>query len=113
LNDDFCFSAPQLKRDPLGGAAMRAVGFVLKSFGAVLLIAVVTGSTDEQIGQRRDRRRLPQIGRSVDIGGRTLNIYCSGNGSPVVILDAGAGDGNSASARRPPYCRRWVSRYGG
>jgi pimeloyl-ACP methyl ester carboxylesterase len=30
--------------------------------------------------------------RLVDIGGRRLNLYCIGRGSPAVILDAGAGD---------------------
>jgi pimeloyl-ACP methyl ester carboxylesterase len=30
--------------------------------------------------------------RLVDIGGRQLNIYCSGQGSPTVILAAGMGD---------------------
>ena len=30
--------------------------------------------------------------RLVDVGGRRLNIYCTGHGSPTVILDAGAGD---------------------
>jgi pimeloyl-ACP methyl ester carboxylesterase len=30
--------------------------------------------------------------RLVDIGGRRLNIYCTGHGSPAVILDAGAGE---------------------
>ncbi len=28
----------------------------------------------------------------VDIGGRRLNLYCTGHGSPAIILDAGAGD---------------------
>jgi len=45
------------------------------------------GAFLEQIGQRRDRRRYPQIGRSVDIGGRTLNIFCSGEGGPAVVFD--------------------------
>ncbi|HJP86732.1 MAG TPA: alpha/beta hydrolase, partial [Gemmatimonadaceae bacterium] len=45
----------------------------------------------EQIGERRDAQRLPRIGRPVDIGGRSLNIYCSGSGTPAVIFDAGAG----------------------
>jgi hypothetical protein len=31
-----------------------------------------------------------QIGRSVDIGGRMLNIYCSGAGQPAVIFERGA-----------------------
>ena len=40
----------------------------------------------EKIGQRRDLHLDPQIGRSVDIGGRTLNIYCSGEGASTVIF---------------------------
>ena len=56
----------------------------------VLVIALtIAGVIYEQIGRRQDRRRYPQIGQSVDIGGRTLNIYCSGEGSPTVILDSG------------------------
>jgi hypothetical protein len=31
--------------------------------------------------------RYPQIGRSIDIGGRTLNISCLGNGTPAVIFE--------------------------
>jgi len=45
------------------------------------------------IGAWRDHRVLKQVGRSVDIGGRSLNIYCSGEGSPTVIC---------ASARTAP-----------
>lgn len=59
--------------------------------GVVILSAIVGGVVYEQIGERRDLRRLPRIGRAVDIGGRSLNIHCSGAGTPVVIFDAGAG----------------------
>jgi hypothetical protein len=57
-----------------------------------LLIAALAlaGILYEQIGERRDRKRYPQIGRSVDIGGRTLNLFCSGDGDPTVIFE-GAG----------------------
>jgi hypothetical protein len=41
----------------------------------------------EQTGRLQDRNRNRQIGRSVNIGGRTLNIYCSGAGSPAVVFD--------------------------
>jgi pimeloyl-ACP methyl ester carboxylesterase len=52
------------------------------------------GSVYEQIGRQQDRERLPQIGRSVDIGGRSLNIFCSGAGSPAVVFESpGAGPG--------------------
>src|SRR4051812_12345635 len=53
----------------------------------VLMLA--SGAIYEQIGQRRDKERFPRVGTAVDIGGRSLNIYCSGVGSPTVILDTG------------------------
>jgi pimeloyl-ACP methyl ester carboxylesterase len=56
---------------------------------AVLALLLTAGFTYEQFGQWRDHRRSPQIGQSFDIGGRKLNIYCSGEGSPAVIFDAG------------------------
>jgi pimeloyl-ACP methyl ester carboxylesterase len=64
-----------------------------------LFILILAGAVYEQIGQRLDRRRLPQIGRSVDIGNRKLNIFCSGEGKPTVIFDSGA--------REPGY--RWAA----
>jgi hypothetical protein len=36
-------------------------------------------------------KAYPQVGRSVDIGGRSLNIYCSGDGSPTVVLEHAVG----------------------
>jgi pimeloyl-ACP methyl ester carboxylesterase len=60
-------------------------------FSGVLLAAVIVGAAYEQIGERNQARRLPRIGRAVDIGGRSLNIDCSGEGSPAVIFDSGAG----------------------
>ncbi len=70
----------------------RLLGLAAKLLGTVVLIVVLAGVTYEQVGERRDRQRLPQIGRSVDIGGRSLNILCSGEGSPAVILDSGNSD---------------------
>ena len=51
---------------------------------------MVSGILYEQVERARDRERFPPIGRPVDIGGRTLNIYCSGAGQPAVILESGA-----------------------
>ncbi len=55
-----------------------------------VIALLVAGMIYEWVGEGRDRKRYPQIGRSVDIGGRTLNIYCSGEGAPAVIFE-GAG----------------------
>jgi pimeloyl-ACP methyl ester carboxylesterase len=41
-------------------------------------------------GERRDRTRYPAPGRLVDIGdGQKLHIHVTGEGSPVVVLEAG------------------------
>src|SRR5918993_4017458 len=32
----------------------------------------------------------PAPGRLIDVGGRRINVNCSGHGSPTVILEAGA-----------------------
>jgi hypothetical protein len=59
----------------------------LQAAGIALLILIPGGVIFERLGQRRDLHRYPQIGKSVDIGGRTLNIYCSGEGTPTVIFE--------------------------
>ena len=67
----------------------RWLKFALKSLAALMALVLGAGIVYEQIGRRRDRARFPQIGRSVDIGGRTLNIFCSGAGTPPVIFESG------------------------
>jgi len=52
---------------------------------------ILAGIAFEQAGERRDRRNLPQVGRSFDIGGRSLNLSCSGEGSPTVLFEGNGG----------------------
>ena len=65
----------------------RVISKILKGVGLTLLIAIVAGVIYEEVGRKQDRKRLPQIGQSFDIGGRSLNLYCSGEGNPAVIFD--------------------------
>ena len=58
---------------------------------SIVLIAVAGGFAYEQISAARDRRELTQIGQSIDIGDRSLNIFCSGTGTPAVVFESGAG----------------------
>jgi hypothetical protein len=61
----------------------------LRAAVAIAILALA-GALYEQIGRSRDRARYPRIGRPVDIGGRTLNLFCSGDAGPTVIFE-GAG----------------------
>ncbi|MBV8977413.1 MAG: alpha/beta fold hydrolase [Alphaproteobacteria bacterium] len=47
-------------------------------------------------------------GRRVDIGGRALNLYCTGHGSPTVVLEAGLGGRASAWAEVQPALAKSV-----
>ncbi len=73
----------------------RWAKFILKALALTIIVLIVAGVVYEQLGERRDKKLFsPQIGRSVDIGGRSLNIHCAGEGSPPVILEApGRGPG--------------------
>ncbi|MGO9083987.1 MAG: alpha/beta fold hydrolase [Candidatus Sulfotelmatobacter sp.] len=69
---------------------VRRISYV---FLTLLVLALLGGLTYEQVGRVRDARQLPpRVGQAVDIAGRTLNLYCSGQGTPTVILETG---GNS------------------
>lgn len=75
----------------MGGPTSRWVRRVVKALGLAFLVAAALGFTYEQIGRRQDNRHRFRIGRAVDVGGYSLNIDCSGSGSPAVILESGGG----------------------
>src|SRR2546423_10648381 len=80
----------------------RRIRLLLKTVVAVLAIAIVSGLIYEEIGRRNDRKRNPQIGQSIDIGGRSLNIYFFGGGRAAVVFDSSAGaPGSSLSDIQP------------
>jgi len=60
---------------------------VVRRVAICVFALLAAGVVFEQAGRRMDRRRYPQIGHSVDIGGRTMNIYCSGEGGPTVVFE--------------------------
>src|SRR6516225_3214148 len=57
----------------------------------VLLLLAGGGAAYQAIGRVLDLRRSPEPGRSVDLGGRRMQLYCTGQGSPTVVLEAGIG----------------------
>jgi pimeloyl-ACP methyl ester carboxylesterase len=57
------------------------------ALAGLFILLLAAGFTYEQIG--RANHLPPRVGRAIDVGGRTMNLYCSGEGSPTVILETG------------------------
>jgi pimeloyl-ACP methyl ester carboxylesterase len=87
----------QTTPSPAGAASRRPPGkprraHWLRRIVAGLLVAVaalaLAGAAYQSIATARDRRAYPPPGQLVDVGGYRLHIFCIGEGSPSVILDA-------------------------
>lgn len=61
---------------------------ILLGLLAVIVAVPVVGAAYQGIATRVDRRTYPPPGKLVDVGGYRLHLYCTGSGSPTVILDA-------------------------
>ena len=58
--------------------------------GAILVFVVLAGATYQGVATALERRQFRHPGRMVAADGHQLHIYCSGEGSPTVVLEAGA-----------------------
>jgi pimeloyl-ACP methyl ester carboxylesterase len=56
---------------------------------SLVLVLAISGLVYERASQARDLRFYPPCGRLIDIGGYRLHLYCTGAGSPTVILEHG------------------------
>jgi pimeloyl-ACP methyl ester carboxylesterase len=65
----------------------------VKRMGLGLLILLVlflsTGAVWQLFSQQADHVKYPPLGKLVDVDGHAMHIYCSGEGSPTVILEGG------------------------
>lgn len=65
----------------------------LVAAGVCLLLALAcAGAVYEAIESHRDRATFHPPGRLIDVGGHRLHLYCTGQGSPAVVLEAGGGN---------------------
>lgn len=62
----------------------------LVTAGAILLFLILVGTTYQGVATALERRRFPHPGRLIDVGGYQLHLYCTGQGTPAVVLDAPA-----------------------
>jgi pimeloyl-ACP methyl ester carboxylesterase len=70
----------------------RWVRYLLTGLLCLLIALVCIGAIYEGIESHRDRRQYHPPGRLVDIGGYRLHLFCTGEGSSTVILEAGGGN---------------------
>jgi pimeloyl-ACP methyl ester carboxylesterase len=77
--------------DAISSPTPRSLGSKLRLVACTGIVLLGAGFGYERFGEWRDQQRFPRVGRLVDIGGRSLNLYCAGSGSPTVVMDAGAG----------------------
>src|SRR5215470_5395578 len=70
--------------------------------------AIVSGVLYQNWSLARDRRASPRPGQLIDVGGRKMHLYCTGRGTPVVILDSGLGDSYVAWQRVQPEIAAFV-----
>jgi pimeloyl-ACP methyl ester carboxylesterase len=64
---------------------------LLSGLALVAVSLAITGALYERIGRWREAQRFPQRGHLVQAGSIRMNIDCSGQGSPTVILESGSG----------------------
>ena len=75
---------------------MKLIARVLRYLAVLLVGLGAVGATYQWRASASDAKRFPMPGERVDIGGRSLHLYCSGNGPVTVLLENGLG-GNYAA----------------
>lgn len=58
--------------------------------GAVVIFILLAGATYQGVATALERREFPRPGGLVSVGDHQLHIYCTGKGSPTVVLEAPA-----------------------
>lgn len=70
---------------------MRMLKRVLIGIAILIAVVLTTGAIYQAAASARDAARYPMPGKRFDIGGRSMHLYCSGVGSPTVLLENGLG----------------------
>jgi pimeloyl-ACP methyl ester carboxylesterase len=65
---------------------------ILRGFVILVILFAAAGFLYENISEARDRRFHPMPGQLIDVAGYKMHIDCTGQGTPVVILDSGLGN---------------------
>ncbi|WP_049789243.1 alpha/beta fold hydrolase [Granulicella tundricola] len=58
----------------------------------IFLVAVIGGATFNALAIRHYRKIAGLPGKVCDVNGHSLHLYCTGEGSPTILLSSGLGD---------------------
>ena len=72
--------------------ARHWIHIIVRGLLILAILFAAAGFLYENISEARDFRFHPMPGQRIDVGGYKLHIDCTGQGTPVVILDSGLGD---------------------
>lgn len=65
------------------------MGNILLTVVGLAIVLALVGYSYQVIGTHLDTRRFPMKGTLVDVDGHKLNINCTGEGAPTVVLETG------------------------
>lgn len=81
------------QRPSLARRVLQALGKAAKWSLILLTFALGTSALTARVQHRRDARRWKAPGRVLAVeNGRSMHLYCTGSGTPTVVLEAGLGD---------------------
>ena len=81
---------PKNKSSRLG--CLAQVGRAFLWLVAIVALLLAAGYAYQRQTTAADFKQFPAPGQRVDVGGYSLRINCTGEGSPTVVVDAGNGD---------------------
>lgn len=93
---------------PGRSGCLGRLGRAIFTLLALLAFLAPVGSVYQTLASQRDLRQFPAPGRMIDMGGYRLHLYCTGQGSPTVVMEAGLGDGSFSWALVQPQVARFT-----
>src|ERR1700685_1952995 len=73
------------------GTVMRWIRYSVTGLLGLIVVLAAAGALYQLIGPHVDQQKLPPPGKLIDVGGYRLHLYCTGAGSPTVVMEAMSG----------------------
>ncbi len=80
------------KKNASRSGCLARMGRIFLWLVIILTLLLTAGYIYQRQTTSADFEQFPPAGQRVDVGGYSLHIHCTGEGSPTVVVDAGNGD---------------------